>query len=298
VQIAAGGYHSCALIKGGYGGYVVCWGSNVEGQLGLGPLYGRVSGRFPPKSVIDLVEVKQIAVGWKHSCAILESGRVACWGDNSHGQTGAGDPQQGGPAVLWEPRLVKQVEKAAELALGYGHTCVRTEDDKLTCWGDGFSCKGPARVKQWGSLRRIAAGGEQTCIEQANGTISCAENNHFHGDPDACLEMDDRMKLLPVPNVENVIDLRLGGTSDNCARCFACALRQDRTVACWGYHGATLTSLTDIVQISAGASHACAVRADHRVFCWGDGNYGQLGDGGRPERPTPVEPVWTPGATP
>ena len=31
----------------------------------------------------------EIATGFEHSCGILESGVVACWGDGSHGQLDA-----------------------------------------------------------------------------------------------------------------------------------------------------------------------------------------------------------------
>jgi alpha-tubulin suppressor-like RCC1 family protein len=72
---------------------------------------------------------------------------------------------------------------------------------------------------------------------------------------------------------------------------FACALRDDGTVRCWGGNGAgqlgnglTLPSaspavvrgLSGVTAIAAGARHACAV-VDGRVHCWGANDRGQLG---------------------
>jgi alpha-tubulin suppressor-like RCC1 family protein len=72
---------------------------------------------------------------------------------------------------------------------------------------------------------------------------------------------------------------------------FACALRDDGTLRCWGANGvgqlgsgATLPSpsptpvraLRDVTAVAAGARHACAV-TEGRVWCWGANDRGQLG---------------------
>lgn len=43
-----------------------------------------------------------------------------------------------------------------------------------------------------------------------------------------------------------------------------------------------------ITRVSAGGEHACGDGADGRVYCWGKNTYGQLGDGTRTDRSTPV----------
>jgi len=72
---------------------------------------------------------------------------------------------------------------------------------------------------------------------------------------------------------------------------FACALRDDKTVRCWGGNaagqlgnGATAPSprpvavrgLTAVTALAVGARHACAL-AGGRVSCWGANDRGQLG---------------------
>jgi titin len=64
-----------------------------------------------------------------------------------------------------------------------------------------------------------------------------------------------------------------------------CALKTDRTVACWGYTAVsstqlmpqTVPSLTDVVQVSAGYNYSCAVVASGLVKCWGSNAQGTLG---------------------
>lgn len=73
-RIAAGGFHSCAV---GRSGAVRCWGENSSGQLGD----GTVRNRNRPVDVEGLsANVAAVTVGVHHSCALLKSGAVKCWG--------------------------------------------------------------------------------------------------------------------------------------------------------------------------------------------------------------------------
>src|SRR5207302_1958208 len=84
---------------------------------------------------------------------------------------------------------------------------------------------------------------------------------------------------------------------------FACALRTDRSVWCWGDNAYTQAGNAavagtpvaiagldaDIVEIAAGATHACARGHAGRVVCWGDTRFGKLGVAPSPPRPTPAQ---------
>jgi alpha-tubulin suppressor-like RCC1 family protein len=82
-EIAAGYYHTCALLSGGE---VRCWGSGGFGQLGD----GSATLRLTPVGVSGLGGVTAIAAGGEHTCAMLSGGEVRCWGYNGRGQLGDG----------------------------------------------------------------------------------------------------------------------------------------------------------------------------------------------------------------
>lgn len=54
------------------------------------------------------------------------------------------------------------------------------------------------------------------------------------------------------------------------------------------FAAACADSAIDAVDLSAGRDYTCAVRASGAVVCWGNNYYGQLGDGTRMDRWTPV----------
>ena len=57
-----------------------------EGDGGPTRDAGGPDAAFP--AVKLAVAVKEIATGAAHSCAVLSTGKLACWGDNSSGQLG------------------------------------------------------------------------------------------------------------------------------------------------------------------------------------------------------------------
>ncbi|MGB7540251.1 MAG: hypothetical protein WBM17_17045 [Anaerolineales bacterium] len=80
----SGGYHNCAVTKQGG---VKCWGANDGGQMGIGD----AGAQSVPVDVIGLTgEAVGVAVGGNHSCALMRSGDVMCWGANYSGEIGDG----------------------------------------------------------------------------------------------------------------------------------------------------------------------------------------------------------------
>jgi alpha-tubulin suppressor-like RCC1 family protein len=134
IHIAAGHYHSCALLSGGG---VRCWGDNSLGQLALNGV-ANVGDRDKPMDhpPIDLGGAAvQIEAGANHTCARLGTGGVRCWGDHGSGQLGYDQatylatqtPAQRGDVNLAEP--------AIDIALGESHTCALLASGAVRCWG-------------------------------------------------------------------------------------------------------------------------------------------------------------------
>jgi len=99
--VSAGENHTCALLTDGT---VECWGDNSSGELGNG-LVNSSSGNTTPVKVATLKNVTQVAAGANFTCALLATGEVDCWGDNSVGELGNGttsvNPQPTPAPVVW-----------------------------------------------------------------------------------------------------------------------------------------------------------------------------------------------------
>ncbi len=81
------GPHACALS----GGEVWCWGADADGEV------GNVSAMPPVRAPVKASLGKSataVAVGYTHTCAVLEDATIWCWGGNTFGQLGDGTSMQ------------------------------------------------------------------------------------------------------------------------------------------------------------------------------------------------------------
>jgi cysteine-rich repeat protein len=88
--VNAGGNHTCAFMVDGT---VRCWGSGGSGQLGQATLDNIGDNDFPfsvnPISLNS--DVLSIQAGANHTCVMVASQGVRCWGVNNVGQLGYGN---------------------------------------------------------------------------------------------------------------------------------------------------------------------------------------------------------------
>lgn len=136
--VALGTEHTCGLFSSGQ---VLCWGKNDRGQLGQASTsygYGYIDGEVPANLVpIELgATATALAAGGEHTCALLSTGQVRCWGSNFNGQLGQGNmvdvgddevPAAGMPVDLGAPAIM--------IAAGEAHSCAVTENFEVLCWG-------------------------------------------------------------------------------------------------------------------------------------------------------------------
>ena len=128
IAVSSGYYHTCALVE--VDG-VQCWGLNVSGQLGDGTNID--SNTAVHVQGMD-VQVIAIELGVSHSCALLETGEVHCWGDNENGQLGNGTRNNSNIPVA----VQGLTDKVVQIAAGGMFTCALTEKGRLFCWGNSL----------------------------------------------------------------------------------------------------------------------------------------------------------------
>jgi hypothetical protein len=296
VELASGGSHKCARRRDGS---VSCWGTNTRGELGDDT---GVDSATPVRVVTaeDVATFLQITAGGSASCARAAGGSAWCWGENGSGQTGDGTTQ--GPRLSPVAVTIADSAAMAEIVAAGGHTCVRTLDNSLKCWGgnldgalgDGTPDPGPILDPVNVALSNPVVRTSGRCAITSDLALFCWGLNSSGQVGDGSTEL----RNTPVQVTA------LGNDVVEVTRTHArtCARKQDGSAWCWGRTGdgglgdGTLTgqpcpngeckptpvrvsNLTDTAAIAAGVSHACAAKNDGTIWCWGADGQGQLGDG-------------------
>ncbi|WP_437893217.1 hypothetical protein [Sorangium sp. So ce124] len=311
VKIAAGYYHTCAVLNTGR---IKCWGANDSKQLGLGDIVargveaGQMGSALPVANLGVDAKVESLAMGAKHTCARLTSREVKCWGQP--GLLGFSSP------VDWRANEMGDRLVAVDLdgvviavAAGGAHTCALVSGDVTRCWGGnaerqlGFddtesrvvTPRAPVNLGDGMVALSLALGEAHSCARLKDDIVKCWGSNRFGqlgfgGVWDNDYEMGDR---LPIVDLGGEPTLMLSAGHDH-----TCALLTGGRVRCWGHNdngqlgrGDTsdrygASSPTDDVDVGetvtglvAGEAHTCALLAGGRVKCWGLNDSGQLGLG-------------------
>jgi alpha-tubulin suppressor-like RCC1 family protein len=317
-QISQGYDFGCAVVGDGS---VRCWGYNGTGQLGIGHDDGSV-GDAPGESTVRVNlgagrKAVAVAAGYRHVCAILDTGRVACWGYGFFGQLGQGSTETVGDEPGEIPVLVDlgAGRRAVSVAAGGDFSCAILDNGQLRCWGkndvgqlgQGHSnAIGDAPVEKpvpvnLGAGRKATAvslGQETGCAILDNGQLRCWGRNDFgqlmQGNTE---DIGDDMgeTTVAVTSTRPVRTVSVGWTH-------VCATDDGGTLRCWGNSengqlglgrtepfgdGAgedfvgpvTLPAGRRAVGVTAGRYHACANLDDGSLRCWGQNFDGQLGQG-------------------
>jgi len=259
-------------------------------------------------------KVVSVVAGIGHTCALLSSGNVRCWGDNSNGQLGQ-DPATSFGAT--PPYLIPTVtfgEKATALAAGLNHTCALLASGSVRCWGlndqgqlgqgDITARTGPAPAITFASpVKVLAAGGSTTCAVLQNGAVRCWGNNGA-----GLLGLATTGAPSQTTAATALASVAVGGTATSIAvgSNSVCAILQTGGVICWGSNGSGQLGRGDkvgvgvnetpaaapappggaivpagrtAVQLATGGSHTCARLDNGDLECWGPNAAGQLGLG-------------------
>jgi alpha-tubulin suppressor-like RCC1 family protein len=271
--ISAGYNHSCALLDNAS---VKCWGYNNYGQLGqgntatLGDGLNEMGDNLPAIDLGTGRTATAIALGYDHTCALLDNASVKCWGYNNYGELGQGNTATLGDGLNEMGDNLPAIDlgtgrTATAIAVGVRDSCALLDNASVKCWGSGTF-----------------------------GQLGQGNNNNIG---DLANEMGDNLPS---------IDLGTGRTATAIASGYyhSCALLDNASVKCWGKNnygqlgqgntaslgdganemGDNLT-IVDLgtgrtaTAISTNGEHICALLDNASVKCWGYNNYGQLGQG-------------------
>ena len=218
--------------------------------------------------------VAKLALGDGHSCALLASGRVACWGDNGMGQLGNGSDRSS-----FSPLFVPDVLDAIDIRASRATTCIIRRTGAVACWGDN-------------------AYGQANPTFDATRTSAPTPRGIYNGTGEP-----PRFTPAHVLRVATTNAAAAGARSLSLGSIHGCALLDAGAVRCWGdaSHGQLgvaapadgfevqpIVGVPPFVEVASAQFYSCGRTADGAVWCWGANEDEQLGTGEPGPRPRQV----------
>ena len=311
---STGGSHTCAILDDGS---LKCWGSNTDGQLGIGTA-GWSEYKTTPQTV-NLgtgITPEFLDLANDNTCAITDDNVIKCWGRNYNGMLGLGTSYSSAVSV---PANVSVDSDSYPVSITsssnyYGIKCVTLEDRTIQCWGydyqDILGWAAPSRIynsREIGiyvnrTVTEIAAGSHHNCIIDNMGELKCWGRG--------------TSGQLGIGNSINIdtpakVDLGAGRTATyvSAKGMVSCAILDNGSLKCWGYNyygqlgigtsGNGPDSTKDTPQyvdlgtnrtaksVSNGWSHTCAI-LDNGSLNLGSNSNGQLGIGSNTNQNTAI----------
>ena len=308
-QLSAGGTTTCAVVADGG---VYCWGGNDKGQLGLQvePALTDATAHPTPSVAALPGPAKRIDVGIRSACAVLTSGEVWCWGDNTDLQLGRSEPK----AVLGPGKAALDGLDVVRTGSSVYNGFAITKAGDLASWGAVAGTKAIVSGRTSSIANdalplaiglspvtsfAVSSGTSAHACAIVSGEVFCWGNS-----PSGALGsgLADRT-LVPVrSHVESKIawpqQVAAGGE-------LTCVRLTDGTVQCSGDNArGALGRLTEetaswwfrpadqltghAVAVAVGKTTVCALLQGGRIACWGGNDRGELGQGVSDDLPHPT----------
>ncbi len=258
------------LTGGGYESSIAWLSANVI------PLTQRV-GHALANSTGTGAGFATLSAGENHTCRILDTGAVGCWGDDNYHQS---SPPPG---------------TFVSVSAGDRHTCGIRPTGTVECWGAsvgaignflGYESNSPS-----GTFTSISAGNAYTCGVRPTGAVECwGYNAHGQASPPAgtfasvsagrvytcgvrptgaveCWGSDGHGESSPPPPADTFTSVSAGIG----IRGHTCGVRTNGWVECWGWdsQGQASPPSGTFIFVSTGGSHTCGMRPTGVVECWG-----------------------------
>lgn len=218
-------------------GRVHCWDTSAT------------SDGEPSAIPLKISAVSELLGGATLLCARRGKSTLECLG-----YPGAGLIMNGSVHPELKMESIPLLEDVVDLRASIEHACALDRKGGVTCWNrPGGSAR---RIPLPDAARQIAMNLARACALTATGRIAC-------------------WSTLDPPTVTEaaVRDASMIGVGFG----WSCALRKDRSVACFDNSGVVpVSGVDDAVAIDSGTNVTCALSSDKRVSCWEAGHFFRL----------------------
>jgi len=257
-------------------------------------------GQVPsPAGCADVATSSVLSVGASGACAVLDDGRVACWGRNHYGELGLE------AADDWThfPSPVFGVSGAVSVGIRNTFACALTSGGNVQCWGsNGLGelgdettmsrsapafVHGPAPGRILAGVTALSVGDNHSCVVEGSGGVYCWGANSSGQLGDGTAIRRPLATAISNPGGSQYVAVAVAAQH-------SCALASNGDVHCWGAnsHGQLnggqdgngnplypgpgtwtpmrIASLSNVRAISAGDRHNCALLASGTGTCWGE----------------------------
>ncbi len=259
---------------------VACWGDNSHGELANGELGGSSS---TPVTIPNFHDVTKVASYGPSACALKKDGSVWCWGwqyataglghiSGNYGDVpctlSTSETLEGFcslspiPVYLSDdatpafgPPSLAGTQPATDITVGNSSACA-VVDYQLWCWGnDAEGLVGPANLGRHFFPSHYVDGNYQLTAVSTSVASGC----DLHSDGTVSCWGQDEWGELGIGFPES--DAAVGGCSDEVG-CFTPTL---------------LSTLRNVVSVSAAFAQAIALKGDGTVWAWGLNDTARLG---------------------
>ncbi len=234
--------HACWI---GNSGNLYCWWDNAYGKLWTGTIN---TGYHIPQKV-DLpvwsTSFTKVTTWHNHTCALTNTGKAYCWGQNDYGQLWVGTGNTTNYSTPTEVYLPSWLTGFSSISTFWKHTCGIGNNGKAYCWWYNITgalwrayanleIPGQVTFPSWvTSFTQVSAGENYTCWIGNNGKAYCWWWNYYaqlwNGDTGVGSSFSPIEIVSPswVSSYNGIFTWTR----------HACAIWNDSKAYCWGQNG-------------------------------------------------------------
>ncbi|MBM2834368.1 MAG: Branched-chain amino acid transporter, amino acid-binding protein [Candidatus Brocadiaceae bacterium] len=245
----------------------------------------------PSTSVTPKIAAEGSAYG-HYSLALKSDGTMWSWGYNTVGQLGDGTYTNRNTPV----KVKNLYSNIVDIACGGAITLALKSTGTVWQWGNGLGTT-PKRFDDLDGVKAIASGTYHHFAIKNDGTLWAWGDNEY-GQLGNGKTTDSHEKPVQVSGISDVVAVA-GGMYHSIA------LKSDGTVWTWGWNNfgqlgngtkgtneyipIQVNDLSNVTAIAASWYWSFALKSDGTLWGWGYNAWGQLGDGTRNDRSSPIQ---------